>query len=699
MGLNVYELEAVVTANIDGYKSALDTCASMGKNVMGGIGKIAKVGFGVATAAIGAGTAAMGAFGKSALESYSNYEQLSGGINKLYGENSTATQKFMQNAQNAYKTAGMSANKYMESATAFSAALIKDLGNDTDAAAEAVDTAMRAISDNYNTFGGDLDNLTTAFKNFARGQYQMLDNLSLPYSGTKAGMEELIADANKWREEVGEVGDLTIDSFADIVTAVQTAQEHFGIAGTTAKEAMTTIEGSANMTKAAWENLVTAVGSGEGITEAFSGLKDAIFGIGLTEDGKETGLLNQIIPRIQTIMDGAGDAIVQASPLIAEKLPELIEAILPPMIDGGISLAGALGKGLVDALPSVWKTVEGAAGTIGDYLYKGMETAAQKTEDVDFATPISTALDKVDELLNGEKTQKFIENGVTVVTNLATGIGNAAPDVIPKAAEIVTNFVNGITDNIPQILDAGGQMALGLAEGIVKAAPKLLLSVYEIKFKVIGYFAEMAANVVKKAKEGFGNLMTQAVPILNQLPEKIAYYAGYAVTRFATEMILLPYKAKEFFNQVIDKAKEFVNEFPKKATEATNDFKDKFKAGVDGLLDSVVEWGKSIAERFLNGIRSVLNTAGDLFGAFTRGADAGVQAEKQKYQGTLNSSTMNFGALTEVNTATDMNGFSTTGLDYNQLGKAVVKAFTDAEIAVECDDREFGRLVRKAVFA
>ena len=696
MGLNVYELEAVVTANVEGYKSALDNCAAMGKNVMGGIGKIAKVGFGVATAAIGAGTAAMGAFGKSALESYSNYEQLTGGVEKLYG---TASQKLMQYAKDGYKTAGMSANQYMETATSFSAALIKSLGGDVDKAADMTDVAMKAMSDNVNVFGSDMTSVQNAFQGFAKQNYTMLDNLKLGYGGTKEEMQKLIADANEYRASIGETSDLTIESFADIVTAIQTVQEQQNIAGTTAKEAMTTIEGSANMTKAAWENLVTAVGSGEGITEAFSGLKDAIFGVGLTEDGKETGLLNQIIPRIQTIMDGAGDAIVQASPLIAEKLPELIEAILPPMIDGGISLAGALGKGLLDALPSVWKTVEGAAGTVGDYLYKGMETAAQKTEDVDFATPINAALDKVDELLNGEKTQKFIENGVTVVTNLATGIGNAAPDVIPKAAEIVTNFANGITDNIPQILEAGGQMALGLAEGIVKAAPKLLLSVYEIKFKVIGYFAEMAANVVKKAKEGFGNLMTQAVPILNQLPEKIAYYAGYAVTRFATEMILLPYKAKEFFNQVIDKAKEFVNEFPKKATEATNDFKDKFKAGVDELLDSVVEWGKSIAERFLNGIKSVLNTAGDLFGAFTRGADAGVQAEKQKYQGTLNSSTMNFGALKEVNTATDMNGFSTTGLDYNQLGKAVVKAFTDAEIAVECDDREFGRLVRKAVFA
>ena len=211
----------------------------------------------VASKAVDAGKAIVG----GAVEGYASYEQLAGGVKKLYGDASNTVMRF---AQDAYKTSGMSANQYMEQATSFSAALVSSLGGDTAAAARQTDVAMRAISDNVNTFGSDMDSVQNAFQGFAKQNYTMLDNLKLGYGGTKQEMERLIADANAYAAANGKAADLSIDSFSDIVTAIELIQEKQGIAGTTAKEAATTIEGSIAMTKAAWANLLAEFGKEDG---------------------------------------------------------------------------------------------------------------------------------------------------------------------------------------------------------------------------------------------------------------------------------------------------------------------------------------------------------------------------------------------------------------------------------------------------
>lgn len=694
--MNVFELFAKIGLDSQEYENGLSKAASMGKNVVGGIGKVAKVGFGVVTTAIGAGTAAMGAFGKSALDSYANYEQLAGGVEKLYGK---AADKLKKYAQDGYKTAGMSANKYMETATSFSAALIKSLGGDVDKAADMTDKAMQAMSDNVNVFGSDMGSVQNAFQGFAKQNYTMLDNLKLGYGGTKEEMQKLIADANEYRATIGETADLSIDSFADIVTAIDSIQQKQKIAGATAKEAMTTIEGAGNMTKAAWENVKNAIGRGEGITEAFSNLKDAIFGIGLTEDGKETGLLNQIVPRIQTIMSGAGEAIVEAAPMISEVIPDLVDAVLPSMLEGGISLAGAIGEGVISAVPSLWESVSSAASTVGGYLYDGMEKAAQATENVDFATPVNTALDKVDEFLNGDKTQTFIDNGVTFVTNIATGIGQAAPDVIPKAAEVVTNFVQGIEDNIPQILDAGVDMAEGLAIGLAKALPKLWLEFMTLKLKILAYIAEHVTAYQAKAVGGVAKSIQAVGTALSQLPEKIAYWAGYAVTKFGIAILKMPEAWENAKQKLMDKLQEWKENFPKYAEEASGKFSEKLLEGLADLAkkawDKACEIGKSI----MDGIQSFISKGIDLGNLFRAGGEQALNEEKAKANTRAVNTSLN--AIRDINTLSDdvFDENSEKGFNYGALGEAIVKAFADADIKMECDNREFGRLVRKAVYA
>ena len=250
--MDLFDLVATLTLDTSEYEKKLDDSESKGSKFGKGLAFAGKA----AVAAVGATSAAVGALTKQSVQAYANFEQLSGGVKKLYGD---ASDELMKYADDAYKTSGMSANQYMEQATQFSAALINSLEGDTSAAAKQTDVAMRAISDNFNTFGGDIQNVQNAFTGFAKGQFNMLDNLKLGYGGTKTEMERLIADANAYAEANGQAANLSIESFSDIVTAIELVQEKQGIAGTTAKEAATTIEGSLSMTKAAWENLVTSL--------------------------------------------------------------------------------------------------------------------------------------------------------------------------------------------------------------------------------------------------------------------------------------------------------------------------------------------------------------------------------------------------------------------------------------------------------
>ena len=271
LGLDSSEYEA-------GLKDAQGKASSLGGKIKGGLATVAKLG----VAAVGVATAATAALVKSSVAGYAEYQQMVGGVQKLYGNMGMSLEQFaeysgksiddvksqwtnleqaqnmvLENAKNAYKTAGMSANEYMSTATSFSAALINSFGGDTIKAAERTDVAMRAISDNWNTFGGDIESIKYAFQGFAKQNYTMLDNLKLGYGGTKTEMERLIADANEYAASIGEAGDMSIESFADVVRAIDLIQQKQGIANTTAREAASTVSGSIGSLKAAWENLLS----------------------------------------------------------------------------------------------------------------------------------------------------------------------------------------------------------------------------------------------------------------------------------------------------------------------------------------------------------------------------------------------------------------------------------------------------------
>lgn len=366
-----------------------------------------------------------------ALHEVSNLEQNVGGVKKLFGD---SYQEVVDNANKAFKTAGMSTNEYMETVTGFSASLIAGLGNDTQKAVGYADRAIRDMSDNANTFGTDISSIQTAYAGFAKQNYTMLDNLKLGYGGTKEEMQRLIKDASQMDESMQRLG-VTVDadsmSFDNIINAISVMQDNMKIAGATAAEASGTIEGSVNSMKAAWQNfLAGTIDPAEFADTAFQAAENVIKAFG------------GILPRLA---DGFG----QMTPKVLEKGGELIGKLVstlqekaPEFIQRGADFVEKLGRGLVQAIPN--------------FLSKALPMIQ------DFTANLRTGA------------SKFIDSGIEFIKNLMQGLMNSLPTLIQYLPTIISNIVNVINDNFPKILKLGLDLILMLLKGIVQAIPTLI---------------------------------------------------------------------------------------------------------------------------------------------------------------------------------------------------------------------------------
>ncbi|MFV0395561.1 MAG: phage tail protein, partial [Coprobacillaceae bacterium] len=304
------------------------------KNLDGTIDKSAekakKLGSGLKTAlAVGVTAAAVGfaAITKSAVDAYADYEQLIGGVETLFKESAGIVENY---ANNAYKTAGMSANEYMETVTSFSASLLQSLDGDTKKSAKIADTAITDMSDNANKMGTSIENIQNAYQGFAKQNYTMLDNLKLGYGGTKEEMQRLLKDAEKLSGQKYDISNLN-----EVFEAIHVVQTELGITGTTAKEAATTIQGSTAMMKASWSNLMTGLADD---TQDFDGLLSNFI------DSIDT-MISNLLPVVKTV-------VASIFPMISGLLPEIasmIQQILPEII-GGITLILA---GIIQVLPDI----------------------------------------------------------------------------------------------------------------------------------------------------------------------------------------------------------------------------------------------------------------------------------------------------------------------------------------------------------
>lgn len=443
MGGSVLDLFAKLTLDSSEYNKGLDDAKNKGSgfaSFLGGVGKaLGGVGKAGAAAFAAVGTATV-ALGTQAVNAYKDYEQLAGGIQKLFGEEGAGI--VAQYAEQAFLTSGKSINEYYDSVSQITASLKRSMGDDMGEVARVADVAMRVISDNINTFGSDADFVESAIMGLSRQNYTMIDNLKLGYAGTAQGMLELINDSGILGETLTDTSQLATVGFDKMILAIEEVQKQQNIAGTTALEALHTIEGSANATKTAWQNVITAIGRGEGIGDALEGLTTAIFG-----DGTEgSGFFSLMSERIKITMESIGDFVVEAGPLIAEKIPEVLNAILPTVFETVSNLTTSLGTFLFQKLPDIIAT-----------LYQVVMQMVQNVSAF-FLQNLPT----------------IIQSGVEMLNGLAQGIKNNLPEIIATAMEVISQFLGEIIYELPDIIAAGINIVMGLVEGVIKSIPSIL---------------------------------------------------------------------------------------------------------------------------------------------------------------------------------------------------------------------------------
>ena len=477
-------------------KAVGDVAASAAKggftvltNVVGGTMK-AFAGF--ATAVVGAGVAVT----KSAVEQYAEYEQLVGGVETLFKDSAGQVEGY---ANNAYKTAGMSANQYMNTVTGFSASLLQSLDGDTKAAAEKADMAITDMSDNANKMGTSIDSIQTAYQGFAKQNYTMLDNLKLGYGGTKEEMQRLLDDATKLS---GVKYD--ISSYADIVDAIHVVQTEMGITGTTAKEASTTIEGSINSTKAAWSNLLTGFANDEAdIGALITDLCDSV-----------ATAANNLIPRVIQ----AVTSIVENVPIIIQGLAGtlttvfqegqgLITSLMQPLIDAFFGLINAA----IALLPTLLPEVLNAAISLFQGILDGLNQTIPN-----LLAMLPVMIQNITDTLTANLPQ-IVASGIEILVNLINGITNAIPSLIQAVIDLFPVIVNSIMENLPQIIQAGLDLLIALINGIVSAIPQLIAAVPQIITSVVNTLTTNLPKILQMGIELIGSLISgliQAIPAL-----------------------------------------------------------------------------------------------------------------------------------------------------------------------------------------
>ncbi len=460
MAIELAKAYVQVLPSADGIKGNLENVMngeadkagkSAGGKLASGIGSALAGGAAVIGAGVSAAAAGVSALSKSALSAYADYEQLTGGVETLFGDSADVILKY---ADEAYRTAGISANKYMETVTSFSASLLQSLDGDTAQAAEYAQTAITDMSDNANKMGSSMESIQNAYQGFAKQNFTMLDNLKLGYGGTKTEMQRLLEDAT---ELTGVEYD--IESYKDIVSAIHaiqtemkisgisaeeaaeaiangtmTEEEAFNALGTTAKEAATTISGSIGSTKAAWTNFLTSMNDSP---EKVGATTDALVNSVVTAANNIVPKLTAIIPNI---INGIG-TIIQA---LMPQIPAIIGTLLPAIISG----ATALVQQLITVLPQI--------------------LASLSVVIPDIIQAITTMM------------PMLIDAALQIIITLGQGIVDAMPKLIEKIPELITKLVDAIVENLPMIIETGIQILLYLVIGIVQAIPELILAIPKI---------------------------------------------------------------------------------------------------------------------------------------------------------------------------------------------------------------------------
>lgn len=493
MAETVREYQAVVTLNSDDYKKGMAEAesgfdafsAKMSK--MGGT--LAK---GLATAFAAAGTAIAG-IAKSAVSAYADYEQLTGGMETLFKDSADTA---LQYALNGYKTAGLSANQYMETVTSFSASLLQSLEGDTDAAVKYADMAITDMADNANKMGTSMESIQNAYQGFAKANYTMLDNLKLGYGGTKEEMQRLLEDA----QAISGI-EYDISSYADIVDAIHVIQTEMGITGTTAKEASSTISGSIASMKAAWSNLLVAMANDSMPFEQY--VTNFVNSV--------STVMDNLLPRITIALNGCVQLIEQLAPQIIAKIPELLNTLLPTIVSAATGLINAL----VAAMPGIVSALMAALPTLiqgVQDLITGVITVLPGL----LQTIVDTAVTLVPMLAQAiiDMLPVLLDTGLAMIEGLAQSILEAIPILIAALPELINSIVTFILGAIPQIIETG----ISLITALVGALPQIIETIVSVLPQIVDSIITNLLSMIPLIVEAGISLL---ISLVNALPQII----------------------------------------------------------------------------------------------------------------------------------------------------------------------------------
>lgn len=560
------------------------------------IGSIAKGGLAVIGGAVAGVATAFGVMTKNALDSYASLEQNIGGIETLFKDSS---QKVIDSAKNAYKTAGLSANAYMETVTSFSASLLQSLENDTKKAADYADRAIIDMSDNANKMGTSMEMIQNAYQGFAKQNYTMLDNLKLGYGGTASEMYRLMQDAAKLNGEFANTAKFSLDSkghleanFADITEAIHIVQTEMGITGTTAKEASETISGSIATAKGAFDNFLNGTGSPDALAESFiTAGKNILRGLG------------EIVPRLL-------QTLPEVKNLIQENLVNSLSGDnLQKVVESGKNLAASIVRGITENTPIL--------------VQKGFELLSNLVNG--FVKAIPAALPKILDFTQGigdklaEAAPVMIQKGFELLQKLVEGIVTAVPILIARVPEIISTFANIINDNFPTILMKGVQLLGQLVMGLIQAVPTLIANIPKIISAIVDtlmafQWLNLGKTIITalgngiKAMAGFARSAGQTIlesiknAILN-LPSTLANIGRTAVSGLGNAISAGINWVKGAAGNIVNAIVNTIKSIPGKMLSIGKDIVRGLWNGISDMTGWVIDKIQGFGESVLGGIK------------------------------------------------------------------------------------------------
>ena len=593
---------------------------------------VGKLGKGLAIAGTAAATA-VGTMVAKSVSSFADYEQLTGGVDTLFKDSSAAVQKY---ANDAYKTAGLSANNYMETVTNFSASLISSLKGDTAKAADYANSALVDMADNANKMGTNMTDIQNAYQGFAKQNYTMLDNLKLGYGGTQAEMKRLLSDAQKL---TGQKYD--ISSFADITQAIHAIQTQMDITGTTAKEASTTISGSWGSLKAAFQNVLVGLTTGG---DMFDQSLDALINTAVTFG-------QNIIPAIKGALSGVGYLIEGLAPVIGETIPPLINDLAPTLANSAVSLISSLVNGLTQNATQfseclsnmIIVAVAGISTVVPQLLDAASKIVSNLMQGLTNSMPqiVNGAVTLVEGLVNGlvNNIPLLIMGAVQLVASLANGLIANLPRIIDAGVNLITGIVSASYSMMPQIIQNGMQLVVNLAVGLVRAIPQLIAALPRITgaivkgFKSVNWFdlglqliksiwggiksigSEMWNGVKEKTSELWGGVKNVVSEKLNNI--KSAYDAHGGGLKGATFAAIEG--VKEYYRTGYDAINQLtggkLGEVVNAVGEKMEVVKGKFSEAFGNVKNTVMTIFENIKNGITEKISAAVNKVKEIFGS------------------------------------------------------------------------------------